>query len=156
MSINSSSGKYDLQRRRNFSLTSINSVLSISFWMISFPRFDSKICAYFSISIIKNSLPMSVIDASSISSKSSLNEFVSFLGFLMAAINKFVSTKNSRMFFSDFFFNVTSHLTGYRIDIYILKIFLKLICQCFDVYFFDNQKVIVDVCDEQFRALVEF
>jgi len=72
----------------------------------------------------------------------------------MAAINKFVSTKNSRMFFPDFFFNVTSHLTNYGIDVDILKIFLKLFFQFLDIYFFDNQQVIFNICYEQFRAYV--
>lgn len=44
----------------------------------------------------------------------------------MAAINKFVSTKNRRMFFPDFFFNVTTHLADYHIDVNFLKVFLKL------------------------------
>src|SRR5574341_1875181 len=155
MSINSSSGKYDLQRRKNFSSTFATLVLSISFRRISFPRFDSKTCSYFSSSIIKNSLPISTIFVLSISSKSSFNDAVSFLGFLIAAMNKFVSTKNRRMLFLDFFFDVTSHLANYRIDVDIFKVFLKLFRQFFNVYFFDYQKIVFYVCYEQLGTFIQ-
>src|SRR3972149_1392697 len=120
MSINSSSGKYNLQMRKNFSSTSTTSVLSI----------------------IRNSLPISAIVVSSIMSKSSLSEVVSFLGFLMVAMNRSVSTKNRRVLFPDFFFDFTSHLANYVIDIDVFEIFLKLFRQFFYFYFFDDQKVI--------------
>ncbi len=80
--------------------------------------------------------------ASLISSISSLSDAVSLLGFLMAAINRFVSTKNRRMLFPDLFFDVTSHPANYCIDVDFLEVFLKLFRQFFDVYFFDDQEVV--------------